>query len=317
MSKFTPKSNNYKFLTWRFRIYLQVGKKIMSFALLNFFKNIYNSLQKKLKYSASDPATFREVWSFNSTGTRVISLMIILFLLVGMLIAYLFSSGSLLNYFSTNDVTIEREELENQNEKIDALTSQIENQENYINNIKLILKGEIPIPNSLDSISTDIIAVNFDTIESEQTNSENILAKKVKSDMFTVKEKTKKMTITYFGTPVVGVISQKFNKKNHPGIDIVTKKDKAVKACLSGTVIYSGYSHKDGHILIIDHSNKFISVYKHNKHALKKTGAKIRLGDPIAIVGNTGENSDGPHLHFELWYNQNPVNPEDYIKFTR
>ena len=299
------------------RIYLQVGKKIMSFVLLNFFKKIYNGLQKKLKYSASDPTTFREIWSFNSTGTRVLSLIIILFLLFGMLISYLFGSGSLSNYFSTNDVSIEREELEDQNEKIDALTIQIENQENYIKNVKLILKGEIPVPYSLDSISTDIIAVNIDTIESRQTNSENSLAKKVKSDMFTVKQKTNKMTINYFGTPVVGVISQKFKKKNHPGIDVVTKKGMAVKACLSGTVIYSGYSHKDGHILIIDHANKFISVYKHNKHALKKTGSKIKLGDPIAIVGNTGENSDGPHLHFELWYNQNPVNPEDYIKFTR
>jgi murein DD-endopeptidase MepM/ murein hydrolase activator NlpD len=299
------------------RIYLQVGKKIMNFVLLNFFKKTYNRLQKKLKYSASDPTTFREIWSFNSTGTRVLSLMIILVLLFWMVLSFLFGSGSLSNYFSTNDISIEREELESQNEKIDALTNQIENQENYIKNVKLILKGEIPVPHSLDSLATDILAVNIDTLESRQTNSENSLARKVKSDIFTVKQKTNKMTITYFGTPVVGVISQKFNKKNHPGIDIVTKKGMAVKACLSGTVIYSGYSHKDGHILIIDHGNKFISVYKHNKHALKKTGAKIKLGDPIAIVGNTGENSDGPHLHFELWYNRNPVNPEDYMKFTR
>lgn len=289
----------------------------MSFVLLNFLKKIYNSLQKKLKFSASDPTTFREVWSFNSTGTRVISLTVLLILCLFMLIAYLFGSGSLTNYFSANDVSIERDELERQNEKIIDLTNQLENQENYIQNIKHILKGEIPVPNSHDSVLKDIITVNIDTLESKQTKSENALAKKVKSDMFTVTTKSEKMAITYFATPVVGVISQNFNKKNHSGIDVVTKKNTAVKACLSGTVIYSGYSHKDGHILIIDHSNNFVSVYKHNKHALKKTGAKIRSGDPIAIVGNTGENSDGPHLHFELWYNQSPVNPEDYIKFTR
>jgi murein DD-endopeptidase MepM/ murein hydrolase activator NlpD len=71
----------------------------------------------------------------------------------------------------------------------------------------------------------------------------------------------------------------------------------------------------DGYILILDHANGYITVYKHNKKALKKIGEKVKLGDPIAIVGNTGDNTDGPHLHFELWYNQSPVNPTDYMNF--
>ena len=86
-------------------------------------------------------------------------------------------------------------------------------------------------------------------------------------------------------------------------------------ACLAGTVVYSGYTQKDGFILIVDHANGYLSVYKHNKTVLKKTGNRVQMNDPIAIAGNSGENSTGPHLHFELWYNQSAVNPEDYMRF--
>ena len=110
---------------------------------------------------------------------------------------------------------------------------------------------------------------------------------------------------------------QEFDLNNHPGIDVVTEKDMAVKACLSGTVIYAGYTRKDGYIVIIEHQNKYISIYKHNKRVLKKIGSKVQLGDPISIVGNTGGNTDGPHLHFELWHDQTPVNPQEYMSFSR
>jgi murein DD-endopeptidase MepM/ murein hydrolase activator NlpD len=111
------------------------------------------------------------------------------------------------------------------------------------------------------------------------------------------------------------VVSQGFDLKEHPAIDIVVPKDKTILACLAGTVVYSGYTQKDGFILILDHANGYLSVYKHNKTVLKKTGSRVQMNDPIAIAGNSGENSTGPHLHFELWYNQSAVNPEDYMRF--
>src|SRR5690606_8121373 len=133
-------------------------------------------------------------------------------------------------------------------------------------------------------------------IKTDETQEEVSIAKKVKNDMLTKNESQIDSKITYFASPVEGVISQTFDRKNHVGIDVVTEKDKAVKACLAGTVIYTGYTRKDGYIIVIDHGNKFLSIYKHNKRVLKKIGAKVQLGDPISIVGDTGENSDGPHL---------------------
>jgi len=279
---------------------------------VKFLRKIYRGLRKNLKFSISNPESFKEVWSFNSNGIRVISLFLILVLAVSFPLALLFSSDG--SYFSTNDVSIERDELEEQNKQIIALTEKVQTQENYIQNIQRILSGEVPIDTPLDSVTTSE-GINIDSLDAKETDSERALADKIRQDMSTVTDRGE--AIALFGSPVIGVISQEFDKQTHPGIDVVTEKDRAVKACLSGTVVYSGYTHKDGYILVIDHGNSYLSVYKHNKRALKKVGAKVRLGDPIAIVGNTGGNSDGPHLHFELWYQQAPVNPTDYIKFTR
>ena len=184
----------------------------------------------------------------------------------------------------------------------------------YYEVLRKVYSNEVPVDVDVDSL-INVTVVDYSKVDASLSKSEKQLAKKVKDDMRTIKESG--AAIPYFISPVSGVVSQKYDKSSHPGIDIVTEKDQTVIACLSGTVIYSGYTRKDGYILILDHGNEFMSVYKHNRKVLKKMGNKIQVGDPVAIVGNTGENTDGPHLHFELWYNQTPVDPEDYLTFKR
>ncbi len=279
---------------------------------MNWFRKISNRLRTTIKYSASNPENFEESWSFQSNSIRLISLILIVFILIGVLSVYLFS-GPLSGL--VGDKKIERSQLEDQNILIEELSAKLESQEIYIENIRLILSGEVPMQIENDSI-VELIEIDLEELKTSVTGVESKLSKEVRNDISTPAGK-KNIGITYFGSPIVGVVSQEFDQKNHLGIDVVTSKDKTVKACLGGTVIYSGYTRKDGHILIMSHAGNFMSVYKHNKTVLKKMGTKVQLGDPIAIVGNTGENTDGPHLHFELWYKQTPVNPADYIKFTR
>ena len=280
---------------------------------MSFFKNLYNKSKKSIKFSAINPSSFVEVWSFTSTRIRVLSLFLVF--LMGFSVLILFSFGSIFSsYTEKGDVTIERQTLEKQTEEIEGLKDQLHTQEKYIAAIKRVLIGEAPVSSNLDSLQ-QVTEVDYGKVDASPSDYEKELSKKVKDDMRTTVDHGS--AIPYFKSPVKGVVSQKFNKKSHLGIDVVTEKDHTVKACLSGTVIYSGYTRKDGYILIVDHGNEYMSVYKHNKKTLKKMGAKIQLGDPIAIVGNTGENTDGPHLHFELWYNQTPVNPEDYLTFKR
>jgi murein DD-endopeptidase MepM/ murein hydrolase activator NlpD len=119
-----------------------------------------------------------------------------------------------------------------------------------------------------------------------------------------------------FYTPVKGLITSSYNlSEDHFGIDVVTKMDEIVKSTLDGTVVFTGYSAEDGYVMQIQHTNNLTSIYKHNAELLKKTGERVKSGEAISVVGNTGDRSKGPHLHFELWYNGIPINPQDCVAF--
>jgi murein DD-endopeptidase MepM/ murein hydrolase activator NlpD len=120
----------------------------------------------------------------------------------------------------------------------------------------------------------------------------------------------------FFFTPIKGIVVNGYNPgKGHFGIDIAAKKNEAVKATLDGTVLFTGWTLETGYIISIQHINNLVSVYKHNSVLLKQTGDYVKAGDPIAIVGETGEMQTGPHLHFEIWHNGSSVNPKDFMSF--
>lgn len=124
------------------------------------------------------------------------------------------------------------------------------------------------------------------------------------------------MNQLYLTAPVTGVVSAAFDPKiKHLGVDIVAKKNTPVKSMMDGFVIMSDWNIDTGHTIGIQHPNNMVSFYKHNSVIMKEEGDFVRAGEAIAIVGNTGKLTDGPHLHFELWLSGNPVNPEDYLKF--
>lgn len=120
----------------------------------------------------------------------------------------------------------------------------------------------------------------------------------------------------FFFTPVNGIITSSYSLRDqHFGVDIVAKEHELVKATLDGTVLFSGFTAEDGYVIQIQHANNLTSVYKHNASVTKHTGDYVKAGEPISAVGNTGETSSGPHLHFEIWYNGLPLNPQDYVVF--
>lgn len=121
-------------------------------------------------------------------------------------------------------------------------------------------------------------------------------------------------TIVLF-PPINGILAQKFDIQDHYGIDIASKKNEPVKAVTEGYVILSEYTTEHGFVIVVAHSENILSVYKHNSKNLKRVGSYVYSGEPIAIVGNSGENTTGPHLHFELWVNGLPVNPLDYFTY--
>src|SRR5690606_38312223 len=119
-----------------------------------------------------------------------------------------------------------------------------------------------------------------------------------------------------FFTPVKGVVTSSYDKEDrHFATDIATKMNEPIQSVLDGHVLFSSFTPSTGYVIIIQHANNLVSVYKHCAALLKKEGAFVRGGEVIALVGSTGELTTGPHLHFELWHNGNAVDAENYIKF--
>jgi murein DD-endopeptidase MepM/ murein hydrolase activator NlpD len=117
-----------------------------------------------------------------------------------------------------------------------------------------------------------------------------------------------------FFTPLKGVITNGFDPvQKHFGVDIVAKQHEAIKSVLDGTVIFANWTLETGYVVAIQHTRNIISIYKHNSAILTKAGDYVKAGEPVAIIGETGEFTTGPHLHFELWYEGKPVDPKDYI----
>ena len=111
------------------------------------------------------------------------------------------------------------------------------------------------------------------------------------------------------------MISNGFNLASHPAVDITAPANSVVKAALDGTVTYAGWSDEYGYTITIQHAGDILTTYKHNRKLSKKVGDKVSAGTAIAIVGNTGSLSNGEHLHFELWYKGEAVDPTLYISF--
>ncbi|MEM9672018.1 MAG: M23 family metallopeptidase [Cyclobacteriaceae bacterium] len=120
----------------------------------------------------------------------------------------------------------------------------------------------------------------------------------------------------FFFSPLAGIISAPYDPKiAHYGVDVVSKKNEPIKSVADGTVILASWTQDAGYVIAVQHRSNVISVYKHNSSLLKKMGEFVSAGDVIAIIGNTGELTTGPHLHFELWYNGNPMDPEEFVSF--
>jgi len=199
----------------------------------------------------------------------------------------------------------------------DSLEKKLAANDMFLQKLQLVIQGR-DIPDSL-MYRQDSSAV-FSHITNQRSKDDSLLRAMVEEeDQYNLSSTTtNKSSLAYslFFTPIRGVITERFNPEiGHYGIDIASRKNEAVKATLSGTVIVSSWTSETGNILVIQHTDNLISVYKHNAVLLKKAGALVKSGEPIAIVGNSGELTTGPHLHFELWHNGLPIDPELFMVF--
>ena len=199
--------------------------------------------------------------------------------------------------------------------KSDSLESILLKRAVYLENINNIISGnELITPIE----GEDITLKQEGEIVFEKSKEDSLLRVSVeaedKSSLY-IKSVSENNYLMFF-TPLTGLISDGYNSKTkHFGVDLVAKEKSRISSVLDGTVIISHWTSETGHVIAIQHKNDYISLYKHNSLLLKEVGDFVNAGDHVAIIGNSGELSSGPHLHFELWHKGTPVNPENYISF--
>lgn len=202
------------------------------------------------------------------------------------------------------------------NEKTDSLIAQADANQKYIDNLTKILRGA----DTVDEVGTPPDTTKHYGIDYTRSPEDSALRDEIEnSDEYSLSlGVTKKTGISgyFFFAPVKGSVTSSFNlAEEHFGVDVASDENEPVKATLDGTIISAGWNPEDGYVIEVQHSNNLISVYKHNAALLKKTGQFVKAGEPIAIIGNSGEHSTGPHVHFEIWYNGAPVDPQEYVVF--
>jgi len=200
--------------------------------------------------------------------------------------------------------------------KIDSLEQKIKRNDLYIKGVKALLNGDVKIP---DIETTEIVQKNVtEILNLNASHQDSVFRRKVEEeDRFSVFKKIKHTEIVFF-SPVKGNVTNVFNSKNkHFAIDIAVEKNTPVKSVADGTVIFTGFIAETGYVMLIEHAQGFLSVYKHNTTLFKEQGDLILSGEVIASSGSTGSLTTGPHLHFELWSNGHPVNPLDFIDFEK
>jgi murein DD-endopeptidase MepM/ murein hydrolase activator NlpD len=189
--------------------------------------------------------------------------------------------------------------------------------EKYYASIKRVLTGDVKTvqfnrDSIIDAAGKDIAKLKIST-----TREDSLLREKVeKEDKYNLFESSSSASNFVLFPPVNGTISEGYNlKTKHYAVDVVVAKDTPVKATADGTVIFAEWTAETGYVVIIEHSQELISAYKHNASLTKQQGDLVKAGEVIAMAGNTGEYSTGPHLHFELWSKGYPINPTNFIDF--
>ena len=276
-----------------------------------FFKKLFNDY--KVVVSSED--TFEEKFAFKASKINVFVLMLVYsVILISFTISIVFFTQlrELVPGYSSSDLLNRAIYL---TQKTDSLERQIELNNKFYKSIEDVLSGKTDEFVERENITIDS-NLNEKNLFSISPNSEDsILRNYVDSqDKFNLTINELVIENKMFFSPIKGDITQTFNfEENHFAIDIAADIGTPVKSILDGKILFSEWSVDTGHVIIVDHGDNIVSVYKHNSKSLKEQNDFVQAGEVIAYSGNQGSLSSGPHLHFELWKNGTPIDPEPLL----
>lgn len=274
----------------------------------------------KYRFSIVNDTTFEEVWRVRLTQYNAF------LLITGLVLFIIGATVSLIAFTNLRefipgypDVTMRRNILMSAI-RLDSLDKELELRDKYFANMNAIISGKEPA----DFYSVQDTTGNYRSIVFKNTPEDSALRARVENEEkynLTLGPSSLESVVSlaglHFFPPVKGIISGRFDERTrHFGTDIVAKPKSSVSAVLDGSVIFTGWTMETGFVIQIQHPNNIVSVYKHNASLLKETGDLVKAGEPISIIGDSGEiYTSGPHLHFEIWYKGSPLDPEKHILF--
>jgi murein DD-endopeptidase MepM/ murein hydrolase activator NlpD len=293
--------------------------------LLNYFPMAKNEKRKgkwrdKFRFAIFNDTTFEEVWRIRlSKWNALLAAALLLLIIIGIntsLIAFTNLREFIPGY---PDVTLRRDIIMNAL-LLDSLERELVIRDKYFHDLNDVISGKQPVERITMRDSTR----DYSNIVFRRSVEDSLFRSRVEQDeqyslsvSVTGSDKGIGLASVHFFPPVKGIISSNFDARmRHYGTDIVTQPKAVVSSTLDGTVIMTGWTMETGFVMMIQHRNNLVSVYKHNARLLKEMGDRVSAGEAISIVGDSGElYTSGPHLHFELWHNGEPLDPAQYIFF--
>ena len=279
-------------------------------------KAFWNNIKFKYKLTIINENTLEEVVGLHVSKLNGLSVLLSVLNLLFLFAAAIITFTPLRNYlpgYMNSDI---RAQVVENALRVDSLQQLVDRQNMYIMNIQDIFSGTVRVDTvqSMDSLTT----MREDSLIARCEREEAFRRQYVETEKYNLTFITSQPDVNglIFYRPTRGMISDHFNaEKKHFGTDIAANPNESVLATLDGTVILSTYTAETGYLIEVQHNQDFVSVYKHCGSLLKREGDTVKGGEAIALVGNSGTLTTGPHLHFELWHRGRPVNPEKYIVF--
>lgn len=285
-------------------------------------KNILvRRLRDKYRLSIFNEQTYEQTFSMRlsklNVFTTVGSTMIFLVLVTTVIIAF----TSLREYIPGYPTGEQRRMMIRNYQRVDSLIFEIDRRDRFIADVRAIISGELPASAYYRSDSAEVKPATVVALSGKKSKEDSLFRTGIEEEerfnlSDTKPKKDARLELIYFQPPLKGIVTSKYGEtRGHYGVDVVATVGARVSAIYEGTVIFTGWTVETGYVIQVQHDNQLVSIYKHNGKLLKNTGDRVKTGEAIATVGNSGELTTGTHLHFEMWHAGVPLNPELYISF--
>ena len=272
-------------------------------------------LLNKYRLVVLNEDTYEEKLSYKLNKLNIFLLIALISITLVITTVGLIAFTSVKEYIPGYDSTVLRQKAIKNIELLDSLQLVVNKNQTFINSVGAVILGEV----TEEELTQKNILIKPDLSELDfKTNKEDSLLRSLvqKEDRFNTIESANTKVEYVLYSPISGKISSGFDiTQRHYGVDVPAVTNTPIKAVSDGRVVFSEWTIDTGFVIILEHSFNLISVYKHNSSGLITQGDYVKSGQAIALSGNTGELTTGPHLHFELWSNGNPVDPLEYISF--